>query len=112
MVAELGKFTATRLQGRGRGKQGKRKRTDVAASTWIQEDGDVPIDFMSADAAHSVLTVSAPPSKRIRGTQVGNAGAENKARHMSLLNSESRLCLRLNDFMCRWCKYSWWPCFV
>lgn len=24
------------------------------ASTWIQEDGDVPIDFMSADAAHSV----------------------------------------------------------
>ena len=23
------------------------------ASTWIQEDGDVPIDFMSADAAHS-----------------------------------------------------------
>jgi len=65
-------------EGRGRGKQGKRKRTDVAASTWIQEDGDVPIDFMSADAAHSVLTVSAPPSKRIRGTQVGNAGAENK----------------------------------
>ena len=25
----------------------------IQASTWIQEDGDVPIDFMSADAAHS-----------------------------------------------------------
>lgn len=62
----------------GKGKQGKRKRTDVAASTWIQEDGNVPIDFMSADAAHSVLTVRAPPSKKIRGAQVGNAGAENQ----------------------------------
>ncbi|CAE6970171.1 unnamed protein product [Symbiodinium natans] len=65
----------------GQGKRGarsKRKRGDLAASTWIQEDGDVPIDFMSADAAHSVLTVRAPPSKRLRGTQVGSAGAENK----------------------------------
>ena len=61
----------------GRGKQGKRKR-DIAASTWIQEDGNVPIDFMSADAAHSVLTVRAPPSKKIRGARVGNAGAENQ----------------------------------
>ncbi|CAJ1413139.1 unnamed protein product [Effrenium voratum] len=63
--------------GQGRAK-GKRKRGDVAASTWIQEDGDVPLDFMSADAAHSVLTVRAPPSKRIRGSKVGGAGAENK----------------------------------
>ncbi|CAE7686049.1 unnamed protein product, partial [Symbiodinium sp. CCMP2456] len=65
----------------GQGKRGtrsKRKRGDLAASTWIQEDGEVPLDFMSADAAHSVLTVRAPPSKRLRGTQVGAAGAENK----------------------------------
>lgn len=63
---------------KGRAKS-KRKRDAVAASTWIQEDQDVPIDFMSADAAHSVLTVRPPPSKRRRGGQVGNAGAENKA---------------------------------
>ncbi|CAE7217698.1 unnamed protein product [Symbiodinium sp. KB8] len=52
----------------GQGKRGtrsKRKRGDLAASTWIQEDGEV-------------LTVRAPPSKRLRGTQVGAAGAENK----------------------------------
>eukprot|EP00930_Biecheleria_cincta_P067354 TRINITY_DN5388_c0_g1_i1.p1 TRINITY_DN5388_c0_g1~~TRINITY_DN5388_c0_g1_i1.p1 ORF type:complete len:1401 (+),score=326.79 TRINITY_DN5388_c0_g1_i1:64-4203(+) len=57
----------------------KRKRGEVsAASTWITEDQEVPVDFMSADAAHSVLTVRAPPSKRRKGTEVGNAGAENK----------------------------------
>ncbi|CAE8711938.1 unnamed protein product, partial [Polarella glacialis] len=33
--------------------RGKRKRDAGQASTWIQEDQDVPIDFMSADAAHS-----------------------------------------------------------
>ena len=35
----------------------------------------MPIDFMSADAAHAVLTVSAPPSKRIRGTQAASFSA-------------------------------------
>jgi len=64
--------------GSKKGARSKRKRNEVAASTWIQEDQDVPIDFMSADAAHSVLTVRAPPSKRRRGVEVGGAGAENK----------------------------------
>jgi len=65
---------------KGGGKRkAKRKRGEVsAASTWITEDQEVPVDFMSADAAHSVLTVRAPPSKRRKGTEVGNAGAENK----------------------------------
>eukprot|EP00931_Biecheleriopsis_adriatica_P086974 TRINITY_DN61502_c0_g1_i1.p1 TRINITY_DN61502_c0_g1~~TRINITY_DN61502_c0_g1_i1.p1 ORF type:complete len:1372 (+),score=411.46 TRINITY_DN61502_c0_g1_i1:140-4117(+) len=69
-------------EGRRRGARAgkaKRKRGEVSASTWIQEDQDVPVDFMSADAAHSVLTVRPPPSKRMRGTEVGEAGAENKA---------------------------------
>lgn len=63
----------------GKGKaRAKRKRDSVAASSWIHEDRNVPLDFMSADAAHSVLTVRPPPAKRQRGVQVGWAGAENK----------------------------------
>jgi len=62
----------------GSGLHGKRKRDDsVAASTWIREDSEAPLDFMSADAAHSVLTVR-PPPKRRRGEEVGNAGAANR----------------------------------
>lgn len=61
-------------------REGKRKRDAVEASTWIREDQDVPIDFMSADAAHSVLTTQPRQMKRRRGveTSVGGATAENK----------------------------------
>jgi len=61
------------------GKKSKRKREEVAASTWIHEDKDVPLDFMSADAAHSVLTVRPPQRKRRRGAEQGLAGAQNRA---------------------------------
>lgn len=57
----------------------KRKRDAVAASTWIREDQDAPLDFMSADAAHSVLTVRPPQMKRRRGADVDATGATNKA---------------------------------
>jgi len=57
----------------------KRKRDAVAASTWIREDQDAPLDFMSADAAHSVLTVRPPQMKRRRGAEADARGATNKA---------------------------------
>lgn len=60
-------------------RKGKRKRAEVGASTWIHEDANVPLDFMSADAAHSVLTVRPPQSKRQRGEVEGAAGAQNRA---------------------------------
>jgi len=63
----------------GSSRKGKRKRGEVAASTWIHEDANVPIDFMSADAAHSVLTVRPPQLKRRKGEVEGPAGAENRA---------------------------------
>eukprot|EP00933_Yihiella_yeosuensis_P028517 TRINITY_DN2234_c0_g2_i1.p1 TRINITY_DN2234_c0_g2~~TRINITY_DN2234_c0_g2_i1.p1 ORF type:complete len:978 (+),score=249.09 TRINITY_DN2234_c0_g2_i1:273-2936(+) len=65
--------------GEGGKRKSKRKRDAATASTWIQEDQDLPLDFMSADAAHSVLTMRAPPSKRRKGTEVGNAGATDRA---------------------------------
>merc|ERR1719401_2661800 len=49
----------------------KRKRETVESSTTIFENGDAPIDFMSKDAAHSVLTTSGPQMKRRRGEEVG-----------------------------------------
>lgn len=61
-------------------KAGKRKRDgNEGTSTWIHEDQDVPLDFMSADAAHSVLTVRPNAAKRRRGVQVGTAGATSRA---------------------------------
>jgi len=65
--------------GEGEGtRKGKRKRGEVASSTWIHEDANMPLDFMSADAAHSVLTVRPPQLKRRRGEVEGPAGAENR----------------------------------
>jgi len=61
------------------GRKGKRKRDSAEAGTWIHEDQNIPLDFMSADAAHSVLTVRPPQQKRQRAQQVGSAGAENRA---------------------------------
>merc|ERR1719240_1122494 len=54
-------------------KKGKRKRDEDGpeASTWIREDADAPLDFMSADAAHSVLTLN-PSHKRRRENQGGD----------------------------------------
>merc|ERR1712025_720447 len=53
-------------------RKGKRKRdADNAGETWIREDDDVPLDFMSADAAHSVLTLR-PNRKRRRETEGGH----------------------------------------
>eukprot|EP00929_Paragymnodinium_shiwhaense_P100288 TRINITY_DN6250_c0_g1_i1.p1 TRINITY_DN6250_c0_g1~~TRINITY_DN6250_c0_g1_i1.p1 ORF type:complete len:1362 (-),score=479.40 TRINITY_DN6250_c0_g1_i1:136-4221(-) len=68
-------------EGGGKKKQGKdkRKRDVVDASTWIHENSDVPLDFMSADAAHSVLTVRPPQAKRRKGEEVGSSGTYNKA---------------------------------
>eukprot|EP00927_Polykrikos_kofoidii_P041815 TRINITY_DN3566_c0_g1_i1.p1 TRINITY_DN3566_c0_g1~~TRINITY_DN3566_c0_g1_i1.p1 ORF type:complete len:1389 (-),score=303.85 TRINITY_DN3566_c0_g1_i1:301-4467(-) len=60
------------------GDSGKRKRDDVTASTWIHEEKDVPVDFMSADAAHAILTSRPPQKKRQKGDEIGNAGATNK----------------------------------
>lgn len=58
---------------------GKRKRDgNVASTTVIHEDNDVPIDFMSADAAHSVLTTRPSQAKRRRGGVTGSAGATNR----------------------------------
>lgn len=54
---------------------GKRKRGEVEATTWIHEEKDVPLDFMSADAAHSVVTSRPAPQKRSRGNE---ADATNK----------------------------------
>eukprot|EP00928_Gymnodinium_smaydae_P040303 TRINITY_DN27349_c0_g5_i1.p1 TRINITY_DN27349_c0_g5~~TRINITY_DN27349_c0_g5_i1.p1 ORF type:complete len:1381 (+),score=350.47 TRINITY_DN27349_c0_g5_i1:88-4230(+) len=65
-----------RRQGQRSG--GKRKHEAVETSTWIHEDSNIPLDFMSADAAHSVLTVRPPQMKRQRGEEVGPAGAQNK----------------------------------
>jgi len=65
--------------GGGSSRKGKRKRGELAASTWIHEDSNVPLDFMSADAAHSVLTVRPSEPKRRRGEAEGPAGAENRA---------------------------------
>merc|ERR1712151_1363358 len=65
-------------EGGGSSKKGKRKRAEVAASTWIHEDSNIPLDFMSADAAHSVLTVRPPQLKRQRGPTDSTTGAENK----------------------------------
>jgi len=59
---------------------GKRKRdrdSAEASTTWIREDQDVPLDFMSADAAHSVLTTRPPQQKRRRAT--GAADAQSRA---------------------------------
>jgi len=71
-------------EGEGGGRRGakersKRKRDAGEASTWIHEEKDVPLDFMSADAAHSVLTVRPPQKKRQRASEVGEAGAQNRA---------------------------------
>ena len=43
---------------------------------FLCQDKDVPLDFMSADAAHSVLTVRPPQRKRRRGAEQGLAGAQ------------------------------------
>jgi len=64
--------------GAGKSRKSKRKRGEAASSTWIHEDGNMPLDFMSADAAHSVLTVRPPQLKRHRGQAEGAAGAENR----------------------------------
>merc|ERR1719420_1947167 len=55
-----------------KGRKGKRKRDEDAgeSATWIKEDGDLPLDFMSADAAHSVLTLR-PNKKRARQAESG-----------------------------------------
>jgi len=67
-------------EGANSSRKGKRKRGEVgASSTWIHEDANVPLDFMSADAAHSVLTTRPPQRKRIRAEAEGPAGAENRA---------------------------------
>jgi len=61
---------------RGAAKGGKRKRDgEEASTTWIHEDADVPLDFMSADAAHSVLTTRPSEKKRLRGGEVGKLEA-------------------------------------
>lgn len=65
--------------GRSRPSKGKRKRDAGETTTWIHEDKDVPLDFMSADAAHSVLTERAAPQKRRRAVEVGPAGAQSRA---------------------------------
>jgi len=65
--------------GRSADRKGKRKRGEVSSSTWIHEDANVPLDFMSADAAHSVLTTRPSQAKRQRGEVEGPAGAENRA---------------------------------
>jgi hypothetical protein len=62
----------------GRGRGGSKRKRDGDTTTWIHEDQDVPLDFMSADAAHSVLTTR-QQRKRQRGDLIGSAGAENKA---------------------------------
>jgi len=64
---------------RSKATKGKRKHDAVETTTWIHEDKDVPLDFMSADAAHSVLTVRPPQQKRRRGSITGAAGAQNRA---------------------------------
>lgn len=62
-----------------KGSKIKRKRDVTETSTWIQEDANAPLDFMSESAARSVLTTRGPQSKRQRGDVVGPSGAENKA---------------------------------
>lgn len=73
---------AWEAEGEGKGKKGrdgkKRKHDVTESSTWIHEDQDVPLDFMSADAAHSVLTVRPPQQKRQRANESGAAGAQNR----------------------------------
>lgn len=59
-------------------RKNKRRHDSVETTTWIKEDADVPLDFMSADAAHSVLTTRPSAAKRRRGEQTGEAGAENR----------------------------------
>jgi hypothetical protein len=63
----------------GSARKGKRKRQEVSTSTWIHEDANVPLDFMSADAAHSVLTTRPPQLKRQKGQMDAATGAENRA---------------------------------
>jgi len=63
----------------GGGRKGKRKRQEVSSSTWIHEDANAPLDFMSADAAHSVLTVRPPQMKRQKAQMDSATGAENRA---------------------------------
>jgi len=57
---------------------GKRKHGTVLSSTWIREDQDAPLDFMSSDAAHSVMTTRQPQQKRRRGEEVGKSGATSR----------------------------------
>merc|ERR1711904_618748 len=57
---------------RNKTRVGKRKRNDDEgeSATWIREDGDIPLDFMSADAAHAVLTLR-PNRKKARNVDSG-----------------------------------------
>merc|ERR1712224_808300 len=53
----------------GRGKR-KRNEDQGESATWIREDGGIPLDFMSADAAHAVLTLR-PNRKKARNVDTG-----------------------------------------
>eukprot|EP00746_Dinoflagellata_sp_MGD_P162511 gnl/MRDRNA2_/MRDRNA2_90102_c0_seq1.p1 gnl/MRDRNA2_/MRDRNA2_90102_c0~~gnl/MRDRNA2_/MRDRNA2_90102_c0_seq1.p1 ORF type:complete len:1361 (-),score=354.98 gnl/MRDRNA2_/MRDRNA2_90102_c0_seq1:181-4263(-) len=57
---------------KSKNRKGKRKRNEDEgeSATWIKEDGDVPLDFMSADAAHAVLTLR-PNRKKARNVDTG-----------------------------------------
>lgn len=68
----------------------KRKRGGADTSTWIREDGDVPLDFMSADAAHSVLTLR-PPTKRRRAPEGAESRVDSLRRHGLTFAEDGRL---------------------
>mmetsp|Transcript_18839 Transcript_18839/g.43806 ORF Transcript_18839/g.43806 Transcript_18839/m.43806 type:complete len:1340 (-) Transcript_18839:140-4159(-) len=80
-------------EGKKKGAKAKRKREQVEASTWIHEDQDVPLDFMSAQAAQSVLTVRPPQMKRQRADEAGTAQgrAEALRRHGLRFSEDGRL---------------------
>lgn len=78
--------------GEGGGGGRKRKHDSAAATTWIHEDREAPLDFMSADAAHSVLTTRPAQQKRQRGGEGGAVGkAETLRRHGLRFAEDGRL---------------------
>jgi hypothetical protein len=88
-------------EGTGGRKHNKRKRdrdSAEAATTWIRDDAEAPLDFMSADAAHSILTVRPSQAKRQRGDLQGDAGAENRTdalrRHNLAFAPDGRLVVK------------------
>merc|ERR1711904_743919 len=65
---------------RNKTRKGKRKRNEDEgqSATWIKEDGDIPLDFMSADAAHAVLTLR-PNRKKARNVESGTFQSKSDA---------------------------------